>query len=80
MTSADITPWPFTVDSGTLRCREGGVITFESGGTEYAVYGEPIRDHYFADPGPIQKTFTLPSGRKSGEPMNSVIAAGQKLC
>ncbi|MFD0405003.1 DUF2511 domain-containing protein [Kitasatospora sp. NPDC127116] len=34
-----ISPWPFTVESGTLRCRSGQAVTFEAGGREYGVNG-----------------------------------------
>lgn len=38
--SADqVAPWPFTVSSGTLRCRNGILVTFEAGGVEYALNG-----------------------------------------
>jgi hypothetical protein len=33
-----IDPWPFTVDSGTLTC-DGDAVTFETGGTVYAING-----------------------------------------
>ncbi len=37
VTESDLHPWPFTVTSGTLRCHEGGKVTFTADRTEYAV-------------------------------------------
>lgn len=31
--------WPLTVDSGTVRCEDGGLVLFEADGTTYAVNG-----------------------------------------
>jgi hypothetical protein len=31
--------WPLTVSSGTLSCKGNGKVTFETGGTVYAVNG-----------------------------------------
>lgn len=31
--------WPFTVDSGTLACTSGGIVTFTANGNRYAVNG-----------------------------------------
>lgn len=39
VTAARFKEWPFTVDVGTLRCRDGVSVTFEAGGTEYGVNG-----------------------------------------
>ncbi|MEV6563832.1 hypothetical protein [Streptomyces kronopolitis] len=39
VTAARFDEWPFTVDVGTLRCRDGVSVTFEAGGTEYGVNG-----------------------------------------
>ncbi|MFJ6293209.1 DUF2511 domain-containing protein [Streptomyces griseoviridis] len=38
--ASDVEEWPFTVERGVLRCREGGEVTFTpEGGREYAVNG-----------------------------------------
>jgi hypothetical protein len=39
VTAARFEQWPFTVDVGTLRCRDGVSVTFEADGTEYGVNG-----------------------------------------
>ncbi|WP_433859401.1 hypothetical protein [Streptomyces kronopolitis] len=39
VTAARFDEWPFTVDVGTLRCRDGVSVTFEADGTEYGVNG-----------------------------------------
>ncbi|MFD8545680.1 hypothetical protein [Streptomyces sp. NPDC059649] len=39
VTAGRFKEWPFTVDIGTLRCRDGVSVTFEAGGTEYGVNG-----------------------------------------
>ncbi|WP_431040823.1 DUF2511 domain-containing protein [Streptomyces sp. P1-3] len=39
VTDARFDKWPFTVDAGTLRCRDGASVTFEADGTEYGVNG-----------------------------------------
>ncbi|MFF7411683.1 hypothetical protein [Streptomyces lydicus] len=39
VTAGRFKEWPFTVDVGTLRCRDGVSVTFEAGGTEYGVNG-----------------------------------------
>ncbi|MEE4419498.1 hypothetical protein [Streptomyces bugieae] len=39
VTAGRFKEWPFTVDAGTLRCRDGVSVTFEAGGTEYGVNG-----------------------------------------
>jgi hypothetical protein len=75
----DVQPWPFTVDSGTLRCRNSILVTFESpDGTEYGLNGsarnvgypgaEPI---WAADP-------ALGNGLKVD--IGPMIAEGNALC
>ncbi|MFJ5804251.1 hypothetical protein [Streptomyces decoyicus] len=39
VTAARFEHWPFTVDVGTLRCRDGASVTFEADGKEYGVNG-----------------------------------------
>lgn len=39
VSAEQVAPWPFTVASGTLRCRNGGLVTFEASGVEYALNG-----------------------------------------
>ncbi|OKI14188.1 DUF2511 domain-containing protein [Streptomyces sp. CB03911] len=80
MTSANISAWPFTVDSGTLRCRAGGVITFEADGKEYAVNGEAIKADYDKDINSVRLPVTMPSGRVVRQKLDSVVTAGEKLC
>jgi len=41
VSSSTLTPWPFTVKSGVLRC-EGNAVTFTAGGVEYALNGSAI--------------------------------------
>ncbi|MFJ6787465.1 DUF2511 domain-containing protein [Streptomyces angustmyceticus] len=39
VTASRFEEWPFTVDAGTLHCRDGMSVTFEVNGTEYGVNG-----------------------------------------
>ncbi|MFC8429901.1 hypothetical protein [Streptomyces sp. NPDC057253] len=71
--------WPFTVASGTLRCRSGSEVTFEpAGGPEYAVNGTAKGAGY----PPITPIWAddedLGYGLKVD--ISEVLAAGRSLC
>lgn len=70
--------WPFTVPDGILRCKDGVAITFEHGGTKYAVNGS-AKSLGFADIAPIWADDPSPLGgpKKDLGPINE---RGQKLC
>ncbi len=66
-------PWPFTVDSGDVECRDGLEIVFVSGGAAYPLNGAasgnadargyaPLEDIWRADP-------DMPGARISTAPM-----------
>ncbi|AFZ68145.1 DUF2511 domain-containing protein [Deinococcus peraridilitoris] len=70
--------WPLTVNSGELRCSDGGEVTFTAGGTTYAVNAAAQRHKVYV---PIRKiwverdNFYLP-----GKSMQPLIEAGLSLC
>jgi hypothetical protein len=75
--------WPFTVSGGTLRCDprdSGGAVTFETGGTVYAVNGTALTLEAGED---IRSSDIW---RDSGDPiapkidLGSVIERGLALC
>ncbi|MER5352763.1 DUF2511 domain-containing protein [Kitasatospora sp. NPDC002551] len=74
---ASLTPWPFTVESGLLRCRPGQQVTFEAGGVEYGVNGlaqgkyPKVLPIWADDP-------SLGHGLKVD--ISTVIEAGRALC
>lgn len=76
---ADVQPWPFTVDSGVLRCRTHSGVTFQpTGGTEYGLNGSAKTIGY-GDPDSIWADDpALGNGLKVS--MAGAIAAGQALC
>lgn len=72
--------WPFTVDSGVLRCN-AGAITFESGGVTYAVNGTAmgrIDANGWVDVDAIWAD--NPDGLTPKINMAPVISAGSALC
>ncbi|MFJ4794148.1 DUF2511 domain-containing protein [Kitasatospora purpeofusca] len=72
-----LTPWPFTVESGLLRCRPGQQVTFETGGVEYGVNG--LAQGKYPKPQPIWADDTnLGYGLKVD--ISTVIEAGRALC
>ncbi|MDK1476060.1 DUF2511 domain-containing protein [Streptomyces sp. 549] len=75
ISKGDVTPWPFTVDTGTLACDQGK-ITFEAGGTEYGLTGSAQSS--YAKPDPIWVDDPDVPGVKTS--LGSLIAAGMKLC
>lgn len=79
VSSANTPDWPFETDSGTLRCRAGHVVTFETGGKEYGVNAEALSAHY-PNSNQVTKSVTMPSGRHVAAVHNTVLAAGLKLC
>lgn len=42
ITKKDLKIWPFTVDSGVLKCENGLYITFETGGKVYGINGAAV--------------------------------------
>ena len=50
--------WPFTVSAGLLSC-EGSAVTFEGGGTTYAVNGRARGLGRYAEIGPLVRTTQL---------------------
>ncbi|MFB7474574.1 DUF2511 domain-containing protein [Kitasatospora sp. NPDC056184] len=72
-----LTPWPFTVESGLLRCRPGQQVTFEAGGVEYGVNG--LAQSKYPKPLPIWADDpNLGYGLKVD--ISAVIEAGRALC
>ncbi|WP_461027740.1 DUF2511 domain-containing protein [Streptomyces sparsus] len=75
ITRADVDPWPFTVDAGTLACDQGK-ITFEADGTEYGLTGSA--QSKYAKPDAIWADDPDVPGVKTS--LGSVIKAGMELC
>ncbi|MGK4583470.1 DUF2511 domain-containing protein [Kitasatospora sp. HPMI-4] len=74
---SDLSPWPFVVSSGTLRCHAPGAVTFEAGGVEYALNGSAHES--YAEPDPIWAADpALGSGLKMS--LKPAITAGLALC
>ncbi|MFD8695620.1 DUF2511 domain-containing protein [Kitasatospora sp. MBT66] len=72
-----LTPWPFTVESGLLRCRPGQQVTFETGDVEYGVNG--LAQSKYPKPQPIWADDpNLGYGLKVD--ISTVIEAGRALC
>lgn len=69
--------WPLTVDSGTLNC-SGGAVTFETGGTTYAVNGtaKAARDHPSID----RIWADAPGELGLKKDIGQLIDAGLRLC
>lgn len=86
VSAADITPWPFSVREGTLRCGLNGVTFQPDGGVIYAVNGRAkgsgkYQELTAADPLWLNDTST---GVDLNPPLKvsvgAVIDAGLKLC
>ena len=71
--------WPFTVDSGTLRCELPTAIVFTADGSDYAVNGTAM-DAGYADIRPIWKKNHDPTLGGPRVSISDVNAAGQRLC
>ena len=69
--------WPLTVDAGTLSC-ENGAVTFESGGTQYAVNGMAGSRDIGVDIEPIWADD--PSGDAPKVSIGPLIQRGLVLC
>nr|BFD90699.1 hypothetical protein KitaXyl93_20590 [Kitasatospora sp. Xyl93] len=75
--TSGISPWPFIVESGTLRCRPGQMVTFEVGGREYGVNG--TAQARYPKPFPVwADDLVLGNGLKVD--IGGVINAGLALC
>ncbi|MGW4802959.1 hypothetical protein [Kitasatospora sp. NPDC004272] len=83
VTSADVSPWPFTVDSGVLRCQPAsGAVTFQPGGKgdRYALNGAAktigypgVETYWALDP-------QAPAGSGLRVGLTAAIDAGAALC
>lgn len=69
--------WPLTVADGTIRCENGGQVTFEGGGTKYAVNGTARGQTDLPDIDPIWADSTDGLGKKNIGP---IISVGLTLC
>ena len=67
--------WPLTVESGLLRC-QAGAVTFETGGSVYAVNGLAMNNQQNLDIGPIWAS-GVNTPKKS---MSPLVDAGTALC
>lgn len=77
---ADVTPWPFTAESGTLRCRTHSGVTFQpAGGSEYALNGSAEVIGY---PRLAESAWALDPQLGNGLRVSvaGAIAAGSALC
>jgi hypothetical protein len=69
--------WPFTVERGVLACEGAGAVTFEAGGTTFAVNGIAAGQD-FADIEPIWRDDPESPGLKIN--IGPVIDRGLDLC
>lgn len=69
--------WPFTVDSGTLRCEPPQSVVFSTGGSDYGVNGSAM-DAGYAPAQPIWKRSTDGYGPRVY--IGDVIDRGLALC
>jgi hypothetical protein len=78
---ADFAEWPFSVDTGTLRCEEGGAVIFESGGVSYFLNG-PAREAGYTMPWAIWEDSDDPAEAAVGMKKSSVelLDRGEALC
>jgi len=77
VTRSDVTPWPFTVSAGTLRCHPGELVTFEAGGVEYGLNGSATA-HYPRPTAIWADDPALGGGLKVS--ISGAIEAGRALC
>ncbi|WP_280684893.1 DUF2511 domain-containing protein [Kitasatospora sp. MAA19] len=76
---ADVVPWPFSAESGMLRCRTRSGVTFQpSGGVEYALNGSAQTMGYPK----VDPIWRLDPGLGNGlkVDISAAITAGQALC
>lgn len=74
----DVTPWPFTVDAGVLRCRTHTGVTFQpAGGVEYGLNGSAQAMGY---PSPEVVWAADPAVAGLRLDLGPAIALGQALC
>ncbi|PJN24048.1 DUF2511 domain-containing protein [Kitasatospora sp. CB02891] len=78
---ADVTPWPFTVDSGTLRCWTHSGVTFQPSGstTEYGLNGS-ARTMGYSGPEAIWAVDPALPGSGLRLDLGGAIAIGNALC
>ncbi|MFJ6616663.1 hypothetical protein ACIQOW_03640 [Kitasatospora sp. NPDC091335] len=75
--TSGLTPWPFTVESGVLRCRPGQQVTFEAGSREYGVNG--LAQARYPKPFPVwADDLALGNGLKVD--ISAVLNVGLALC
>ncbi|GAA5021562.1 DUF2511 domain-containing protein [Kitasatospora paranensis] len=77
VSASSVSPWPFTVGSGTLRCRSGSLLTFASGGTEYGL-DATAQDAGYAAPLPVWAA--APGGGGLHMDLRPAIDAARALC
>ncbi|WKX74137.1 DUF2511 domain-containing protein [Streptomyces sp. XD-27] len=77
LTAGDVKVWPFTVDQGGLRCREGAV-TFMVDGTEYALNGTAKKVGFPSVEPVWAEDPELGSGLRVS--LSEVLEIGQRLC
>lgn len=71
--------WPFTVESGTVRCEGEGEVVFETGGKTYAVNGAAHSQQ--PDLAPLTDIWAdTESGNPPKVDVAPVIDAGLALC
>jgi uncharacterized protein DUF2511 len=70
--------WPFTVESGTVRCLTGTRIVFVTGGLVYAVNGTARGSKQYLDVATIWKDNPEIAGAKMD--VGPIIALGLSLC
>lgn len=77
VSAEQVAPWPFTVASGTLRCRRGALVTFEAGGVEYALNGSAEAAGY---PSVLPVWGMDPQVAGLRQNIRPALEAGQALC
>lgn len=70
--------WPLTVEDGTIRCENGGQVTFEGGGRKYAVNGTARGQTDLPDIDPIWADTGDGLGLKKN--IGPIIDIGLELC
>ena len=69
--------WPFTVDSGTLRCEQPQSVVFSTEGSDYGVNGSAM-DAGYQEAQPIWRRATGGGGPRVS--IDDVIDRGLELC
>lgn len=73
--------WPFTVESGVIRCLTGERVVFESGGVTYAINGlarGAMEQQGWSDVGEIWRD--NPEGPAPKVSLDGMISLGLGLC